>query len=86
MTNHTATDTATNTTATATETGGGAAPPVGGGGRNPFSDIARDAIDGGVNGLEIAARFAGDIVRSVVPESVVDNIPFLIAETAGVVI
>lgn len=44
-----------------------------------------NAINGAINGLEVAARMAGDVVRSVVPQSVTDNIPFLMQHVGDLV-
>lgn len=66
-------------TPTGTESGGAAGPPAGGGSSGPLDGIVESAKGGGVDGPEIAGKFAGDVVRSVVPESVIDNIPFLYA-------
>lgn len=67
-----------NATATAAnETGGAAAPPS-------LPDQApgpvQGVVDGAASGLEVAGRMAGDVVRSVVPESVIDRIPFLLLD------
>lgn len=63
----------------ATNASSGAAAPVG----SPGPGIAEQARDGLLEGLNVAAQMAGDIVRSVVPESVLDSIPFLLVDVIG---
>lgn len=85
MANETATTTPTNGTATATPNAtatdvGGAGPPVGDTGGPP------GFVEQASNGLDVAARAAGDAIRNFAPDFVQDLVPFLVIDVFGTVI